>query len=45
MRLQLATEALLPNESSARLTWTRERYGRSVALVAFGWRLVVDLVR
>ncbi|HVI58036.1 MAG TPA: hypothetical protein VM619_04060 [Luteimonas sp.] len=45
MRISLALESLLPQERASRFTVTRERYGRHVAVVAFGRRLLVDLIR
>ena len=44
MRLQFATEMLLPAEVAPRVVLTRQRYGRCLELVAFGRRLIVDLI-
>jgi hypothetical protein len=45
MRISAATERLLPGELAPRFHLTRERYGRCLQLVAFGHRLIVDLIR
>ena len=45
MRISLAVEPLLSGEHAPRLSVSRERYGRAFALVAFGRRLLVDLIR
>ena len=45
MKLSTATEPLLPREQADRCTLTRERYGWSLQLVAFGRRLIVDAAR
>lgn len=45
MKLSTATETLLSCEQADRFTLTRERYGWSLQLVAFGRRLMVDAVR
>ena len=45
MKLTTAAETLLPREQAYRFTLTRERYGWSLQLVAFGRRLIVDAVR
>jgi hypothetical protein len=44
MKLSLAIETLLPAEHAPFLTNTRERYGRSLAFVLFGHRLIVDCI-
>lgn len=44
MKLTTATETLLPREQADRFTLTREPYGWSLQLVAFGRRLIVDAV-
>ena len=44
MKLSIATETLLPAERAPFLTATRERYGRSLAFVLFGRRLIVDCI-
>lgn len=45
MKLSTAIETLLYGEQADRCTLTRERYGWSLQLVAFGRRLIVDAVR
>lgn len=44
MSVSVAVERLLPREHFSRLAVTREQYGRSIEVVAFGRRLVIDLV-
>lgn len=43
--MRYAIERLAAGELSPRFTHSRERYGHSFALVAFGRRLIVDLPR
>lgn len=44
MKLSTAIEPLLTGELADRFTLTREPYGWSLALVAFGRRLIVDVI-
>lgn len=44
MKLSLATERLLPAERARLFASSRERYGRSLAFVLFGHRLIVDCI-
>jgi hypothetical protein len=45
MKLSTAIETLHTGEHADRFTLSRERYGWSLQLVAFGRRLIVDAVR
>lgn len=45
MRIAFAVESLLPQERAPRAVLSAERYGRSLSLVAFGRRWLVDLIR
>jgi hypothetical protein len=44
MKLSTAIETLLSGEHADRFTLSREPYGWSLALVAFGRRLIVDVI-
>jgi hypothetical protein len=44
MKLSTAIETLLTGEQADRFTLSREPYGWSLALVAFGRRSIVDVV-
>ncbi|WP_159016615.1 hypothetical protein [Cognatiluteimonas profundi] len=45
MRLQFATETLFSSEQAPRFASSPQPYGRCIELAAFGWRLIVDLIR
>jgi hypothetical protein len=44
MRIEFATESLLTGELADRLSITPQPYGRTVCLVAFGRRIIVDFI-
>jgi hypothetical protein len=44
MKLSTAIETLVTGEQADHFTLTREPYGWSLALVAFGRRLIVDAI-
>jgi hypothetical protein len=44
MKLSTAVETLVTGEQADHFTLTREPYGWSLALVAVGRRLIVDLI-
>ena len=45
MRMSFAVERLLTGELAPHCSLSREHYGRSLQLVAWGHRLIVDLIR
>lgn len=45
MHLSIATERLLPRELAARVSLSRQSYGRCLELIAFGRRWIIDLIR
>lgn len=44
MRIDVATERLLPGQMADRVTFAPKDYGRTFCISVFGWTLVVDFI-